>query len=147
MPAVTKLTGITGPQAASFRFTSAELSPTTGGASGSAVKQDRHWCTEPAELTEMFPPRLLQATQMEISFETRIMRLSTSAAMAASLCWTGKTRARSSEPMIVLYLPPAFSARQCRPTPNGSWPTASSPFRPGSAGSRRRAGERRRRPP
>src|SRR3712207_378983 len=43
------------------------------------------------------------------------MRLSTSAAMAASPCWAGKPRARSFGPMIALYLPTAVSIVRMQP--------------------------------
>jgi hypothetical protein len=43
-----------------------------------------------------------QAARMEAGLATRIMRLSTSAAMAVSPCWAGKMRARGFGPMIAL---------------------------------------------
>ena len=43
-----------------------------------------------------------QATRTETGLATRIMRLSTRTAMAASPCWASKPRARSLGPMIAL---------------------------------------------
>ena len=74
------------------------------------------WCTDTGEQTALAPPGpWYQATRVETGFATRIMRLSTSAATAASPCWAGKRRARSFGPMIALYLPTAVSARLRRP--------------------------------
>src|SRR4051812_14775806 len=56
---------------------------------------------------------------METGFATRIMRLSTSAAMATSPCWAGNPRARSFGPMIALYLPTAVSASETAPAVAG----------------------------
>src|SRR3954468_5120210 len=72
----------------------------------------RYRCTDAGEQTVLAPPGAeCQATRMETGFTTRIMRLSTSAAMAASPCWAGRVRARSFGPMIALYLPARVSAR------------------------------------
>ena len=55
------------------------------------------------EPTVLVPPGpWCQVARMEAGFATRIMRLSTSAAMAVSPCWAGKMRARSFGPMIAL---------------------------------------------
>jgi hypothetical protein len=47
---------------------------------------EKRWCTEVGEPTGMAPPGPRQATRTEIGLATRIMRLSTSAAIAASPC-------------------------------------------------------------
>src|SRR4051794_36545778 len=63
----------------------------------------RRWCTDAGEPTVLVPPGpWCQGARMETGFATRIMRLSTSVAMAVSPCWAGKMRARILGPMIAL---------------------------------------------
>ena len=68
-----------------------------------AYTRNWRWCMDVGEPTVLF---LLgpwcQAARMEAGLATRIMRLSTSVAMAVSPCWAGKMRARSFGPMIAL---------------------------------------------
>ena len=52
---------------------------------------------------------------METGFATRIMRLSTSAALATSPCRGGKPRARSFAPITALWRPTPVSAGLRRP--------------------------------
>ena len=59
------------------------------------------WCMEASEVARP-PPLLVQAARTETGLATRIMRLSTSTAMAASPCCAGKPRARSLGPMVAL---------------------------------------------
>ena len=61
----------------------------------------RRWCMEASEVARP-PPLLVQAARTETGLATRIMRLSTSTAMAASPCCAGKPRARSLGPMVAL---------------------------------------------
>ena len=76
---------------------------------------ERRWCTDAGEPTVLAPSGSWgQGARMETGFATRIMRLSTSVAMAVSPCWAGKMRARSFGPIIALT-PNAVSARLRRP--------------------------------
>src|SRR3954465_14556450 len=64
---------------------------------------DRRWCTDAGEPTVLLlPGPWCQMARMETGFATRIMRLSTSVAIAASPRWAGKMRACSFGPMIAL---------------------------------------------
>src|SRR4051794_9889468 len=57
----------------------------------------RRWCTDAGEPTVLLlPGPWCQMARMETGFATRIMRLSTSVAIAASPRWAGKMRACSS---------------------------------------------------
>src|SRR5215210_834186 len=70
------------------------------------------WCTDAGEPTVLLlPGPWCQMARMETGFATRIMRLSTSVAIAASPRWAGKMRACSVGPMIALERPTAVSAR------------------------------------
>src|SRR3954463_8789555 len=61
------------------------------------------WCTDAGEPTVLLlPGPWCQMARMETGFATRIMRLSTSVAIAASPRWAGKMRACSFGPMIAL---------------------------------------------
>src|SRR4051812_8268777 len=83
-----------------------ELMKTQGRATAAIkafVEGKGRWCTDAGEPTVLVSPGPWgQGARMETGFATRIMRLSTSVAMAVSPCWAGKMRARSFGPMIAL---------------------------------------------